>query len=433
MSNKIRKRMILKIQIRFTSPLSVASGEDRWTDSDVMRNAEGVPFVPGSSLAGAMRAYLENEKDSPCMLGYSGNDGIGKMSSIYFSDLEFDSETVSAVRDGVALTENKTSKTGSKYDLEILEANQEGHFFLEIVIREQDDEKTIQEGVKAFQQAVNDSEIRLGTKKTRGFGVFEIIAVYQKSYDRNNYLEYAQAYSAKTWEDALDERDEWLSDSDREAKMVHVEVPLKLKGGISIRQYAGRKGEPDYTHLTDHGKPVIPGTSFAGAIRHRMNRILEELCAGGATLPAKTSDIIDYAFGYVDGKKACASSVIINESVIQNAKPLTITRTGVSRFEAAVKKGALYKERTYVDGELVLKIAVRKEKLDCDSRWILGLLLLAIKDLQNGFLAVGGLTAIGRGTFCENGAIRIDGETGKEESYIADIFTNMKTGGGFER
>ena len=86
----------------------------------------------------------------------------------------------------------------------------------------------------------------------------------------------------------------------------------------------------------------------------------------------------------------------------------------------------------YVDGELSLEIAVRKSQNPEDSRWVMGLLLLAIKDLQNGLLAVGGQTAIGRGIFMANGPILIDGEASKEDQYIAEMLQNMSGIGGSE-
>ena len=55
---KVIKREVLYVQVQVTSPLSVSSGDNEWTDSDVLRDADGNPFVTGSSLAGAMRAYL---------------------------------------------------------------------------------------------------------------------------------------------------------------------------------------------------------------------------------------------------------------------------------------------------------------------------------------------------------------------------------------
>ena len=205
-----------------------------------------------------------------------------------------------------------------------------------------------------------------------------------------------------------------------------------MKGGISIRQYAARKGEPDYIHLTGHGVPVISGSSLAGAIRHRIQNILGELKQGGTDIPGTITDVIDIAFGYVDGTKACSSNIIIGETEIKNAKPLTMVRTGVSRFESAAKSGALYKEKTYVDGELILKLQVRKSDNPADEKWILGMLLLALKDLQNGFLAVGGQTAIGRGVFEADGPILIDGEASKEDMYIAELLENLSGNGGCE-
>ena len=58
--------------------------------------------------------------------------------------------------------------------------------------------------------------------------------------------------------------------------------------------------------------------------------------------------------------------------------------------------------------------------------WIIGILLLAVKDLQNGFLAVGGQTSIGRGIFEANGTLKIDGEENKEDAYIASSIEKYK-------
>ena len=86
-----------------------------------------------------------------------------------------------------------------------------------------------------------------------------------------------------------------------------------------------------------------------------------------------------------------------------------MVRTGVSRFESAVKRGALYKETTYVDGTLILDFAVRKDEERLQEKWILGLLLLVINDLQNGLLAVGGE---------------------KEDEFISNMIQNLERNGG---
>ena len=208
-----------------------------------------------------------------------------------------------------------------------------------------------------------------------------------------------------------------------------------MKGGISIRQYAAKKNAPDFVHLTSNGIPVIPGSSFAGAIRHRVKQILLDLAEEGAESPVRKNEveqIISRMFGNASDKEGHASNIIISEARILGARPLTMVRTGISRFESAVRDGALYKERTYVDGHFNLEIAVRKGKEPKDSNWMIGILLLAIKDLENGYLAVGGQTAVGRGIFAPavseeypNGVIFIDGKPGLEMQFIAEALNGL--------
>lgn len=420
----VLKRRVFFVQIQLDSPLNIASGEDEWTDADVLRDYDENPFIPGTSLAGAMRAYIEKEKSEPCLMGYTVNDADGKMSSLFLSDLTFDEISATGVRDGVALDVNKVALTGSKYEIEILEMGANGHFFAELVVREGDNEAEMERELSIMFRGFQIGEIRLGHKKTRGFGKIKILTIASKVFDKNNYLEYAKAYDLAEWQNCPNEKKQWINAENAFSKMLHIEVPLYLKGGISIRQYAARKNEPDFVQLTNGKFPVIPGSSFAGALQHRMKLLLTELKENGAVFPEShtVKDITDRMFGFVDGDNACASDVIINESEIEGARALTIVRTGISRFEAAVKDGTLYKEKTYVDGKVTVKISVRRGKNPENTAWITGLLLLAVKDLANGFLAVGGQTAVGRGTFSMDAerAILIDGEEGKEEEFIAN-------------
>lgn len=428
--SRIVKREVLKVYISLTSPLNLSSGESELTDTDIIRDWDGKPFVPGSSLAGAMRAYLNKAGNEDCIMGYSGTDDSGRMSPLFISDITFEGRLVSGIRDGVELGINKTAITGSKYDMEILETGAKGFFYMELTIRDGNDEAAMIHELALIIKGINSGEICLGTKKTRGFGQFTITQIKQKTYSKDNYLQYADGYKEQTWDECSDALEDWIKLSeDEDNKMIHIRVPLKLEGGISIRRYGVKKGQPDFVHLTskysgnnDIEVPVIPGSSFAGAIRHRMKEILTLLLQENIlpeVVDKKTVDqIIDKMFGYAKENNAHVSNVIIRESEIQDSKPLTMVRTGVSRLESSVKTGALYKEITYVGGNLTLNITVRKNETK-DEDWITGLLLLVLKDIQNGLLAVGGETAIGRGLFSMNGTITIDGKDNVEDEYIS--------------
>ena len=77
-----------------------------------------------------------------------------------------------------------------------------------------------------------------------------------------------------------------------------------------------------------------------------------------------------------------------------------------------------------------LELAVRKGKPD--TKWMLGFVLLALKDLQNGFLAVGGQTAIGRGVFEPDGPILIDGKK-EDAQFIQEAFKSLEDAKGGKR
>ena len=143
----------------------------------------------------------------------------------------------------------------------------------------------------------------------------------------------------------------------------------------------------------------------------------------------QATDAGDGARQSVNAGSGHASNVVISEARILDARPLTMVRTGISRFESAVHDGALYKEKTYVDGHFTLKIAVQKGKQPVDAKWMTGILLLAVNDLRNGYLAVGGQTAVGRGVFAPDtseeypkGVIFIDGKPRLENQFIAEAF-----------
>lgn len=243
---KVIKREVLYVQVQVTSPLSVSSGDNEWTDSDVLRDADGNPFVTGNSLAGAMRAYLGKKKDDKdCFMGFTGKDADGnddgKMSSLFVSDMCFDGKYISGVRDGVALNGSKVAVDGSKFDMEIIEAMATAHFYMELTIREQDDEQQIHHELKQIFRGIDEGEICLGGKKTRGFGRFRLLSVKHQTYDKTNFLEYAQSYKKDIWKMKPDCRNQWLDDSEVPSKMIHIDVPLRMRGGISIRRYASKK------------------------------------------------------------------------------------------------------------------------------------------------------------------------------------------------
>lgn len=420
MLNYLLKKYVFYVSVKTASPVCVSGSESVLTDKDIIRDYNGTPFIPGSSLAGAMRSYLNAESNVQCILGNAetakGRDDE-RMSSLFVSDLLFETGVVTSIRDGVALSDGKTAITGEKYDMEIVDTGAKGYFILELSIRESDNEVRSLNELRMVFNGLAKREIRFGTKKTRGYGELELLSVKVKEFSKDNYTEYMEAYDYKQYDLLDDVKNEWIKNTvEQSAKYVSIRIPLELEGCISIRQYAAKKGLPDYVHITANNLPVIPGTSMTGAIRHRITEFLLN------DLQVPANKYIDRMFGYVLKKsnlnnktEAHKSMVSVGESVLNGSSAIELTRNGISRFEGGAKNSALFKELSYQGGHTELVIMVENNE---DTDAVIGLLLLALKDIQYGILSIGGQASVGKGIFHGNGDITIDGKNYDEDKYL---------------
>ena len=192
-----------------------------------------------------------------------------------------------------------------------------------------------------------------------------------------------------------------------------ITLELRQQGGISVRQYTTEVDEADYKQLTaqriageegedeKEGTPVIPGTSWAGAFRAQMGRLDPDFRKGRT--------IAEKFFGKAKnkGEDSRKSRIGFSESRITGGKWVVNTRNAIDRFTGGTVDGALYTEKTYYNGRTVLEITCdfsgNGEKAfsvsEDERKKFAETMAAAILDLNNGYMAVGGLTAVGRGLF----------------------------------
>lgn len=434
MSNKVNpivKRIYYAAEIRLRSPLAISNGENETTDMDVLRNREGEPFIPGTSIAGAFRNFLLKKKDEDGSFGFS-RDEDGRMSSVFISDFYFKGTPVITIRDRVQLSDDR--QVQNKFDMEVIETGAEGVLYFNYVIRENSPDFDADWEAAQLFCGMERGEIRFGGSKNKGLGRLELVKIYRSEFTRENLEEWISfdrevnegkdsAYQSEK------EYKEWMQGyRTPEEKYYRIKIPLKLTGGISIRKYSAEPMKADFEHITCNGKPVVPGASWSGAIRADAKNILLEL---GFSVP-KCTFLLNRWFGYVNVKKragrsrekepdaqqpfmaegkdkessgcsrekepnAQQSCVVIGESIIRNAVRVPMTRNKISRFDASTITGALYSEITCCGGETDLEIMVKKDTLYYHA--LLAVLELIIQDICKGYVAVGGQTAVGRGIF----------------------------------
>lgn len=139
-----------------------------------------------------------------------------------------------------------------------------------------------------------------------------------------------------------------------------------------------------------YGRPVLPGTGWAGAFRHHMRAMLDEM---GGTAQQKAD--VNALFGYSDdGVLKKRSALAFDETEISGGQAYTLTRNALDRFTAGTASKALYTSCVQQGGQGTLTIRLRRGALDVFQRQLLGAALL---DLDRGYLTVGGENSVGRG------------------------------------
>ena|SRR5690554_1994247 len=446
MSDKIKERIYIKGILNLQTPCMIGSGENNNTDSDVLVDSENKPFIPGTSLAGVFRSYLakhvdfdEEEKELKYLFGSPfsiKNKNETTISNIYISDANCcDKRKVEIlVRDGVELNEYKAAKDKSKYDYEVIKPNTKFEFHIEVILREKFnyykngkvftksiDYNKIKNYIANLLIALEEEKISIGSKTSRGFGVIKVVDVKVELIDDKDYQHYIN-FDFEKINNNVNYRD-WIIEKISD-NYYEIEVELELVSSLIIRDYIDVLDvidAPDQIMLNVGDIPVIPGTSWAGCFRHHTRKLLEELDIN--------IGLIDLIYGYVDkndDKKSTYSKFSFIESEFENKVYRVVRRNKIDRFSGGAVDKALFNEQYLESGNTRLKIRVEKGFED-----YIGILFIIIDEINNGLLALGGETSVGRGLFKVND-IKLNNEkltTDLKDRYLSNFIQKVKKEG----
>lgn len=413
---QIIERIIVRGTLVLDTPTCLGSGDTEGdTDLLILRDSiEDKALLMGSSIAGALRNYLRDHKygydaeEISVLFGAKRSEEEGEQSPLIINDAISNTIPSIELRDGVKINSiTKTAEDGQKYDLELLEAGTKFDICFELII-ENNREQLIRELVIVL-QGLEGGKISIGMKKQRGFGRCHVEKWQVWQFNLQKYDERLDWLNFEHWNPGLFpnypihqsiEKALGLFLDEKEDKRDRLTINAKLSLATPLLIRSGQASSdkaPDVVHLQSRrvGEqkpvPIIPGTSLAGVLRHRAERIVNTL--------QKNTSIIDEIFG-VDfsndkTKKAKASRLIVHESVIKETTDLVQNRIAIDRFTGGALHGALFNEQPIFGNdktELKLELELRQPKPH-----EIGLLLLLIKDLWTGDLPVGGTSNIGRG------------------------------------
>lgn len=421
-------KVYYRVHIKMLSPLSIGGYDNFKTDCDIVLDSKNQPCIPATTLAGLFRNSFKNDIEKKHWFGDKNDDEkIDKSSRILFYDgLWHSGNKIISVRNNVQL-KNKIAKDGSKFDRQIVERGAEFVFYIEINVEKNDEDKLehINSKIEDIIADLHNGDILIGAKTTRGFGRAILVKedckrkVFKHIEDEENdsqdgWLNF-EMFDNKHWEEDYD-----CYFLEKEARDFVIDIKLKQKGAISIREYSTEPNKPDYTQLyvrdnnvcycknisaEERFKPVIPGTSWTGAFRDRFLQFsFDKVCNKWFGYTQKT--VNEKGEDITNSHK---SKIRFSETELKNGVWKEITRNSIDRFTGGTLDGELFTEGTYYYGEGNLEIRIRDfdKKTNIDT---LKILFAVIADLNYGFMNIGGLGAVGHGLFEVESIVICDNE-----------------------
>ena len=461
---KYRYRHIARIVLEASTPIAVGSGmSDMQTDSPVIRDVNGLPYIPATSLAGVIRHSLELKDDDSNIFGYHDRKG-GRGSRAVFTDavmvgekgevldgiqnIDWDSPFYShyqelCVRQHVRIGHTGVAEDAGKFDNEVVFQGTRFVFELEVV-SDKDQEADFENVLSRIHQ----TSFRVGVGTRRGYGQLTAVRCDCAFLDLSQEAD-LQKYQEKS--SNLNEDKAWSKFQPREnpgsvsQDWVQYQLDLRPRDFFLIGSGMGDDDADSVPVVEavvtwDGDKPkfeerqvLIPASSVKGALSHRTAYHYNKRKGHYADEIDKVSDYVGVRNAAVRKLFGCAAGE--NEEAAGDKAPVNAPRRGnvllgdvflpvqdtkvfyhnkIDYFTGGTINGALFQEKSvYGKGcSFKMEILVHRDALEEDD--VREAFEQSLRDLCAGLLPLGGATGRGNGIF--EGKLYKNGEViyGKE-------------------
>jgi CRISPR/Cas system CSM-associated protein Csm3 (group 7 of RAMP superfamily) len=317
--NKFTHRYLACIEIEAETPLALGSGErDVMTDRLVTTDVNGLPYIPGTALAGVLRnafSLTVNKKTINSLFGYSeeeekklykgkkerekdngqgsrlilssaqmvSKDGkvIDGLQPIDFSDTFYANFQNLPIRQHVRISHKGAAEEGGKFDEQVVYKGTRFSFEMELAGNDNDKESW----EKLLAEIINPV-FRLGGGTRKGFGAIKVTDFKSEALrltdeeDLNRYLEKTSELDDKFWDNVLSSKSSLFSSS---SGWIKYELKLTPDDFFLFGSgFGSEDGSADMSYVTEkvidwesgegkftEEKVLIPATSVKGALAHR--------------------------------------------------------------------------------------------------------------------------------------------------------------------
>ena len=450
-------KILLKGRIVLCSPLLIGSGVERDgndVDTQILRDKENNPFIPGTSIAGMIRAALSETTEKAFFGGEVNLPGDGKkktevQSAVNIDDIFLRGAEV-VLRDGVAIDDARgVAEDAKKYDYELVERGAEGDFCAEITLRGYHKElfgDYLPKIVRKLAESVA-AGFRVGAMTSKGFGRVQVEGLAMDYYDFTKKDDALAWLAPDRGQASLHEENFEIKENAAltESNLV-VDAEFALKGSVIVKDTDvppnKRQGDnPVHAVMKEsRSEYLIPGPSVKGAMRHCAARIMEQL---GFT---ETRDFLNHLMGLDadalkakkknrrrkdDKESSWQSRFLVDEVYIpkQEATCFAQTRNRIDRFTGGTIGGALFTTEAVWGKDNHVPVHLHFDIRDAED-YEIGLALLLLRELSVGRLPLGGEKSIGRGVLeGKKATIRFRSKDGQGDWQHFTIMEGKLTGG----
>lgn len=394
-----------KLVLECATPLSIKSDNaDPTFDNRLMCDANGLPTIPGTSIAGVLRSLYTRAfggDEADYLFGFTnGNDSQISLVNVEFaqihdcknnpiSGLVGDSDIANdhllnklqddhpLVRDQVKLTHRGVAKQGGKMDVTLVPVGTRFSVELELSSEDENSTQQWQNLVSLFSRP----DFRLGGLTRRGLGAMKIIDLktvslnLQESDDRQRWLNGANYQPSvditldKSHSDfislnlLLQAEDFWRIGSGHNPIGQYPKEP-KLTPKTEWRVIWNNNNQAEIKRQED--AIVIPATSIKGALSHRLafhyncqaRQFVEDDLAQVETDNLAVKTLFGLEKNGVNGE-GHAGFVILNDIYVREPdtnKRQVIMHNAIDRFTGGTIDGALYGEELLWQTKIPLEL-----------------------------------------------------------------------------
>jgi CRISPR/Cas system CSM-associated protein Csm3 (group 7 of RAMP superfamily) len=428
-SRKITTRIVLECELVLETPAHFGNGDaSEMTDLPVAADfLDGkTPVLTGASIAGALRSYLvarekgyekseiagDKSSYAAILFGGSKGDDKGKQSPLIIEDAFGQGKSFAIeTREGVSINaQSRTAEEKKLYSRQLWEAGTTFKLRFELLLNEKAEENEKRKRALATALAgFSDGSITIGARKCRGYGRVRAQNWKARTYDlctKDGILNWLKNGGSEIT-DAVPDLATALSVtllSEDQRREFRIDAEFTLEGSMLIRGSGAEDVGPDMQHLhskrneKDKPVPIISGTSLAGALRARAEKIANTITQKKKEHEDNVRKLVEGMFGSDNAANGhpLASRLIVSESEIAGAtNDLVQNRVSIDRFTGGALDTALFTEApVFKTKDTRLKINLRLQNPKYEE---IGLLLLLLKDLWTSDLAIGGEASVGRG------------------------------------